>query len=122
MLPRRFAYILGALALGLIALGLAWHSIFPTTSYWTPQQALEYRDAFRAAHGEQDAASHSGSAVDAEAVKAARERYALLQDQLAAAQKSRERTSNSLVVVGLLLLLGTFAANGLWPKSEEPAG
>jgi hypothetical protein len=111
MLHKVVTYFLGAAAIGLVALGLAWPSLFPPASYWSPEKALEYRDAFRAAHDAADHGSREGDSVDQQI---ALQRYERLQLELTDAQKAHGRAGHSLVVLGLLLLLATVLSRRFW--------
>jgi hypothetical protein len=113
------SYILGALAFGLIALGLFWNSLFPPASYWSPQQARQYQDAFYAAHAAQDAVDHGKLVHDGAELQAARERYELIQAELNEARLARGRSGKLLVVGGLILLLATVVLRHFWAAPSE---
>jgi hypothetical protein len=119
MHQRILTYLLAAAALGLILLGMAWNSLFPPSSYWSEEKALEYRDAFRAAHAAQDAASHGAHTGDDAQVLKTRANYERIQDELNQAQTARGRTGFSLVLVGLLLFLASLGTRRAW--SDSPA-
>lgn len=114
MLQKLVTYTFGVAAIGLVALGLAWPSLFPPSSYWSPEKALEYRDAFRAAH---DAADHNGQTAVAIDQQISRRHYERLQLELSDAQQAHGRAGHSLVVTGLLLLLATIVSRRFWQDS-----
>jgi hypothetical protein len=112
-------YILAAISIGMILLGLAWNSVFPPDSYWSQEKALEYRDAFRAAHAAQDASSHDKQAAIEAQLKASWKHYEELQAELSEAQKARSRGGKAIVVVGLILLLAAIISRRYWPASAD---
>lgn len=120
MLLKVVTYIAVAGSIGVIVLGLIWKSLFPPVAYWTPQQAREYQDAFRAVHAAQDAVDRGRLAADASQLRLARERYEQLQLDLSQAQKARDRTGIWLVAIGLIGMLTSIAALQRWPKPAIP--
>lgn len=94
--------LLGGLIL--LCLGMTWNRLMPTSAYWGEEQAREYVAAQTELHAVSHQHAH-GSEGDAE-IKAARERYDQIRQQLESAQNSRGRTSTLLAVVGVLMLLG----------------
>jgi len=122
MVHKVVTYCLGAASLCLVGLGLAWNSLFPPGIYWSPEKAREYRDAFRAVHGEQDTHDRDKAPYDEMTFKVALERYNKLQGELKSAQNSRGRTSTSLVVVGMALLAAALLAARRLPKQGDDGG
>lgn len=118
MLQRVITFVLAFAALASILLGVGWKSLFPPESYWSEAQALEYRDAFRTVHGEQDAHAHTHSPADSDELREAMANYERLQQKLSQAQSSRDRAGHLLVVGGMLLLLASIFSRRFWPAAE----
>jgi hypothetical protein len=105
--PRRWKPLLCVAGIGvgllLIVCGLFWRTATTQESFWTEEQAREYKAASDAlhAHGE------TGGAAPAEAgelnpeVAAARERFAQIQAELEEAQFARDKVGPLLVQIGL---------------------
>ena len=113
------SYILGALAIGLIGLGLLWNSLFPPASYWSPQQAQQYQDAFYAAHAAQDAVDHGKLTHDGAELQAAREQFDTILGQLNEARIARGRSGKLLVVGGLIMLLSAVVLRHFWAAPND---
>ncbi|MEX2092916.1 MAG: hypothetical protein WD971_09575 [Pirellulales bacterium] len=113
---------LSAFAIGLLVLGLSWNQLFPPESYWSPQQAKEYQDAFRAAHAAQDAVAHGSLSANEAEFEAAHKRYEHVQSELNRAQSARDRTGKYLIVAGLLVLLSTVVLRHFWTPPADKNG
>jgi hypothetical protein len=119
MLQRVITFVLAATALGLLLLGLGWKTFFPPESYWSEAKALEYRDAFRTVHGEQDAHAQTHAVADPAQMREAWSNYERLQQELSQAQSARDRTGHLLVVGGMVCLLASIASRQFWPPADD---
>jgi hypothetical protein len=116
-----FLRLLVVVAASLIALGLFWNRLFPVTSYWTEEQAKEYRDAFYTAHAMQDAIKDGKLAADSEQLQAARDRYLQIQRDLNTARIASSRNGNVTFAVGVLALLSAIALRQFWSQAASRA-
>ena len=110
---------LGILAFMLILLGVGWNWLYPQETYWSPQQAEEYQDAFNDVHAAQDAVKHPEQLIGDANFTAARERYERIRGELQQAQRARQRTGKYVAITGLVLLLSSVLLRNYWGPPED---
>jgi hypothetical protein len=103
MTPRPL--VLGLIVVGLLLLGMgySWNWVIPSTAYWNDDRAREYT----AAQAELHSIHGRGHGHDDE-LKAARDRFVRIYQQLEKARRTRNRMATVLKAGGVSLLL--FAA------------
>jgi hypothetical protein len=114
MLRRIVLVSMVAAAVATIVSGVAWETLRPPESYWSAQQAHEYRDAFRAMHAAQDAVESNKETEKAAELVAAHKRYDQIRADLERAQSARRRSGRFVTIAGLAVLLSAFALWHFW--------
>lgn len=114
--------MLGLIAVALLILGISWKWLHPPESYWSPEQAQSYVDAFSAVHAAEDAAARGPNAPGAADFHAARRRYDEAKRELDQARSARDRTGHYLTTAGLSLLVAVLLLWHVWSPSTDTKG
>ena len=97
--------LLAAIGMVMIAVGLAWPALLPSSRVWSDEQAQELSEAQEKAHEATIGHRHTppeGAAGDAQQ---ARERYQDLAERLDRARSLRDRGGRYLTLAGTLLAI-----------------
>jgi hypothetical protein len=121
MLRRIVLVSMVVIAVATILSGVAWETLRPPESYWSPQQAQEYQDAFRAVHAAQDAVKSDSRDEKAAEFAAAEKRYNEIRADLASARDARKRMGRFATIAGFAVLLSALALWHFWlPAATSP--